>query len=409
MTKLGIGAGFDYKKTHLTGSSPYTSELTVYGVTGAGMLDITQSHDQTFKWGKLSMQNTYTGHDYLSAPDSNILNSRVGLTLNQRYGSTALSYNRSSNTGPGFSSVSQTMGLTNSETIGSKFRSSTQLTYTDSQNTFSNGGTDSSIDRKTFDINLEADQDLKQAQAKFEYQRTIPIGTIQNFVGGTERTPVFSLATDSGRLFGQGVGQFFPLKTSASIGQFGDPQSGADITRDRFDLSFDKASDTKKRFSVDVQGIFSQSFYSDDTAQYVAGTNDTFTYRLGKDTSANLRYNYMRPEGFSPLGIDQTGMSNLLSGDLSIRPARPFCLAFKAATTSFSARKARSAGRRLGFERNTTLTTGFCSEPSPPMTRSLRALQTTALTPPTNPVQRCSASASATTTHVIPGPRSMST
>ncbi|MHB8636254.1 MAG: LPS-assembly protein LptD [Fimbriimonadaceae bacterium] len=323
MTKLGVGAGFDYKATRQTGLSPYTSELTVYGVTGAQMLDITQSHDQTFKWGRVQMQNTYTGHDYLTAPDSNILNSRLSVMLKQRYGSTGLNYNRSSNTGPGFNSLTQTFGFTNSESVASRFRENTQVTYTDSANTFANGTANTSIDRKQIDINFEADEDLKKAAAMVQYQRTVPVGQIQNFVGGTDRTPVISLSTDSNRLFGQGVGRAFPLKTIASIGQFGDPQSGADITRDRLDMSFDKASNPQKRASFDVQGMFAQSFYSDNTAQYVVGTSDTFTYRLGKDTSLNARYNYNRPEGYTPLGIDQSGMSNLLSEDISVRPARP--------------------------------------------------------------------------------------
>ena len=323
MTKLGVGAGIDYKDSHRTGSSPYTSELVVYGVPNIQMLDITQTHDQTFKWGKLSIQNQYTGNDYLTAPNSDILNSRFSLVLNQRYGSTGLTFNRATNHGTGFNSTTQSFGLTNSETIGSQFRETTQVTYTDSASTYSTGTTNSSIDRKEIDINIEADEDLKKAQAELQYQRSIPVGqTSQSFVGGTDRTPVISLSTDSGRLFGQDFGQFFPIKTSASIGQFGDPQSGGDITRDRFDLSFDKASDTRKRASFDIQGVFSQSFYSDNTAQYVVGMNDTFTYRLGRDTALNVRYNFLRPEGYTPLGIDQSGLTNLVSEDLSIRPER---------------------------------------------------------------------------------------
>ncbi|HLK16202.1 MAG TPA: hypothetical protein VKT78_15460 [Fimbriimonadaceae bacterium] len=326
MTKLGVGAGIDYSNTRVGGSSPYNSKLTVYGVTGPGMLDITQSHDQTFKWGKLQMQNTLTSHDYLSAPDSTLLNSRIGLILNQHYGSTGLTYNRSSNHGPGFSSLNQTLGFSNNESFGSSFKESTQVTYTDSTNNFSNGLTNSSIDRKQIDINFEADEDLRKATTSFQVQKTVPIGQVTNFVGGTDRTPVLTLASDSGRLFGQGFGRSFPMKAAASIGQFGDPQSGADITRDRFDWSFDKASDPQKRTSVDIQGVFAQSLYSDNTAQYVVGTNDTLSYRLGRDTSLNFRYNYLRPEGFTPLGIDQTGKSNLLSEDLSVRPLRPLLI-----------------------------------------------------------------------------------
>lgn len=327
MSKLGFGAGFAYRTEHRTGSNPYTSELTVYGVQNIRMLDVTQSHDQSFKWGKVSVQNQYTGNDYLSAPGSQILNSRFSVILNQRYGSTGFNYNRSSNSGTGFNSLNQTFGFTNNESIGSSFHENTQITYTDSASSYTNGSTSSSVDRKSIDVNFDAQEDLHKAQAELQYQRSIPVGqTSQTFVGGTDRTPVISLATDSARMFGQGFGQLFPIKTSASIGQFGDPQSGADITRDRFDVSFDKQTDVKKRFSVDVQGQFAQSFYSDNTAQFLLGTNETFTYRLGRDTAANVRYSYLRPEGYTPLGIDQSGRSNLLSEDLSFRVARPLLI-----------------------------------------------------------------------------------
>lgn len=324
MTKLGFGFGFDYHAQHTTGKSPYDSELTVYGVPNIQMLDVTETHNETFKWGKFNMQNQFTGNDYLSAPGNKILNSQFGLTLNQRYGTTGFNYTRDSNTGSGFDSLNQTFGFTNSESLGTAFRESSQVTYTDSSSSYASGTSNSTIERKEIDVNFEADDDFRKAQAQLQYQREIPVGqSAQNFVGGTDRTPVITLATDSSKLFGQDFGQALPVKTDASIGQFGDPQSGADITRDRFDMSFDKATDPKKRLTFEADGQFSQSFYSDNTAQYVVGTDESLSYRLGRDTSANVRYSYLRPEGFTPLGIDQSGLTSLLSEDLSFRVERP--------------------------------------------------------------------------------------
>jgi hypothetical protein len=45
-------------------------------------------------------------------------------------------------------------------------------------------------------------------------------------------------------------------------------------------------------------------------------------YELGHDTSLNVRYNYLEPEGFTPLTLDRIGRINLATTDLSYRPVR---------------------------------------------------------------------------------------
>ncbi len=90
------------------------------------------------------------------------------------------------------------------------------------------------------------------------------------------------------------------------------------------ELDFTKSADPIKRWHFDTSGQFVQSFYSDDTAEYVVGTSDALSYKLGRDTAINFRYNYLKSEGFTPLGIDQVGASNLISEDISVRPIPSF-------------------------------------------------------------------------------------
>lgn len=321
MTRLGFGIGADYVFAKQTGSSPYASTLSAYGVTGSQTVDLQQSFDQRYKWGQVSLQNSYQGHDYLTSPDNTILNSQFNMSVNQRHGSTSFSFGRSSNVGPGFSSANENFGINNSISYG-QFHATTQINYADSASSYSDGTTTTAVDRKEIDVNLRADADMKKADALLEYQRSIPVGQVENFFGTTDRTPNLTLSTDSQRLFGYEKGSVLPFQTSLQFGQFGDPQTHDEIVRDRFDFSVAKTSDYTKRSGIDFNSLFAQSFYSDDTAQYALGLNTNYHYRLGRDTSFNVRYNYLRPEGFTPLGIDQIGTTNILSEDVSVRPFR---------------------------------------------------------------------------------------
>ncbi len=174
MTKLGAGGGVNYTVAHNSPSGNYKSNITVYGVTGIQMLDIQQTHDQTFKWGTLHVQNSYNGHDYLTAPDNDILNSQATLSLNNRRGQTSFSFSRASNTAPGFDSLQQTFGLSNNETIGTAFKETTQITYTDSANSYASGATQTTSDSKIINVNFNATEDLRKAEATLAYVRSIP-------------------------------------------------------------------------------------------------------------------------------------------------------------------------------------------------------------------------------------------
>jgi LPS-assembly protein len=325
MTLLGIGAGLDYQFNRKTGKNPLTSDVSIYGVTGSQTIDINQAFDQTYGWGRFQMQNSYQGHDYQTAPQNDILNSRESLSFKERGGVTSLSYTTNSNTGPGFDSKQDSFTVAQAYQRG-PLKVSSNATYTDSASTYSTGASTQSVDRKEIDVDIKADEELRKATATLDYVRTIPIGQNTNFFGATDQTPNLVLTTDGQRLFGNKVGLQLPFKTDLAFGQFADPQTQGEVTRDRFDVAFDKNFTQGSRSSLQTSGQFSQSFYSDDTAQYAVGLNTTYSYRLGKDTAFNVRYNYLRPEGYSPLGIDLVGSTNVVSEDVSVRPWKPFLI-----------------------------------------------------------------------------------
>lgn len=321
MTRLGLGLGAQYLYQNLKGKHQFAGDIGVYGVTGARSYDINFDHAMTIGGGKLQMNTSYQANDYLTAPQSKILNSRITYDITNRYGRTGLNFRYSKNGSTGFDSVMQNLGLTNTESIGQKYQFNTTVNFADSASSYGSGTSASSIDNRSVSINYNADDDMKQATASLGYQRTIPIGSIKNFYVGTQQTPVFTLKSDSRRLFGQGFGKDFPFNVQASIGQFGDPISGSAITRDFFSFDATKQlGDAKGVNSLNLQSNFKQGLYSDDTAQYTLGFGAHYTHRLGTDTAFNFDYSYLRPEGFSPLGMDASGKLNLASANLTVRP-----------------------------------------------------------------------------------------
>jgi len=93
------------------------------------------------------------------------------------------------------------------------------------------------------------------------------------------------------------------------------------LQRDRYALEWQGRLGTSARALSPTAGFrwnygFKQTFYNDDTAQYVLQSVAEQTFGLGGRSAFSLRWNYLRPYGFSPLGIDRVGFYNLLSADL---------------------------------------------------------------------------------------------
>jgi LPS-assembly protein len=315
MSKLGTGtgAGIAY------GGGTSNGELTAYQITGqANTLNIANRHEQQFRWGSLSLSNDLQRNNYLSAPGTSLLQNRATLNLPWQGGSSRINYNRSNNESSGFSSSNQTITLSDNR----RWRSGLNTRLDVNHVSTGSRGFGTSNSREQIDLLFHGDRELRRATIGLDYQRSIPIGDVANFFSGSDRTPVVTLASDSRRLFGQSADRFLPFTTELSLGEYQNTSTDGRVTRSAFDFNFRKSDGSSGRLRTEWNGQFKQGLYSDDTAQYILRFGSGITYRTSRDTSINLRYNYLRPYGFTPLSIDRSGRTNIVTLDASARTFR---------------------------------------------------------------------------------------
>lgn len=302
-----FGGDYNYAAKSITGL------LSVYALMGATKtFDLTSQHQQQFKWGSLNLNTNYQQNNFFSSPGTTLLNTRLQLMFPQGRSSSQLAVYQNDSKSAGFESTQRTISLLDNRVFNPRLRSNLDLAWVTNDS--------GSVKQEQVDVHLTGDQDLKKATARFEYQRSIPVGQVENFFSASDRTPLLSLESDSRRLLGKSAPANMPFTTGLSFGEFVDASSRDHIGRQAFSLDFQRLDNTQKRASFTANGRFRQGLYTDGTAQYLLGLGTVFNYRLGSDTGINLRYNYIRPYGFSPLVIDQTGKTNLISADLSYRP-----------------------------------------------------------------------------------------
>ncbi|MFZ4508644.1 MAG: hypothetical protein ACOYON_13195 [Fimbriimonas sp.] len=315
MSKRGVGLGGDYQ--YRTGKLDGRTRIyTVFGTIQT--FSVNNEHQQSFKFGTFSLQNDFQQDNYLTAPGSTTYSTRAQFQLPIRKSdSTRIGFLQQGSRTDGFTNSSMNVSLADQRKFGS-FLTTTDVNWQTSESAY--GTTTSS--RKQVDLRWKGTQDVRFANVSLDYQRQIPIGETQGFFGSSDRTPVLSLQTDSQRLFGPKRGEAFPFRSEFSLGEYFDTTSQSPIGRGNLDFNFQKSDRGKGRIGFDYNGQFRQGLYSDDTAQYVLGLGGTGRYKLGPDTSFNLRYNYLRPYGYSPLIIDRSGKNNYLTADLTVRPIR---------------------------------------------------------------------------------------
>ncbi|MEZ0327896.1 MAG: hypothetical protein ACAH95_18530 [Fimbriimonas sp.] len=324
MTKLGTGLGGDYRYFNRT----MNGLLRAYKIFGkADTLSLSNDHRHEFRWGTLTFNNDYQKNNYLTAPGSTTLNTRAQLVFPQSGGaSTRLSLNQSGSKSGTFDTSNRSIAISDQRSYGRQTRTTLDVNWLQSGSNYQ--GQTQSNDREQIDVRMRANHELKVATATLEYVRTIPVGETQGIFGGSDRTPFVSLTSDARKIFGQRAGEKLPFNTELSFGEFSS-NTGAQqnkISRYNFDMRVNRPDRSDKRLRVDLGGQFRQGMYSDDTAQYTQAANANASYRLGRDTSANFRYNYMRQHGFTPLLIDRTGRTNLFTTDLSYRPTEPLLI-----------------------------------------------------------------------------------
>ena len=325
MTRLGLGLGVDYSYVNHNSAGIGS----IYHITGPGNdWIISNQHRQIFPWGTVKFDIDYEENNYLINPDGTTLNTKLEVALPQgTHGTDTFTITDQLSNSFGYTTDNFTWSWEDQRNWDAKTTSTIDVDYSQNGSTFSGAGTGTSGGNTSqrIDVHIQAQRDLNQAVGSIEYLQNIPIGSspANQFIGTADETPVLTLASDSGKLFGQTFGKDYPFKTSISWGEFED-ESGNPIEREFFDFSFNHTDTSHTRFHIDYNGEFQQGIYSDDLAQYtlIGGTN--IRYDLGTDTGINLRYNYERPYGYSPVAIDQTGQTNYISADINVRPIQPF-------------------------------------------------------------------------------------
>ncbi len=157
---------------------------------------------------------------------------------------------------------------------------------------------------------------LGSANLTLDYNRFLPVGESPTFLGGLERLPEVSLVAPA-----EWWGLSLPdNQIRISAGRYVEGVQTR-LQRDRYGFEWQGRLGTPNPRAQTATGFrwnysFKQTFYSDDTAQYVLQSVAEQSFGLGGRSVFSLRWNYLRPYGYSPLGLDRTGFYNLLSGDL---------------------------------------------------------------------------------------------
>lgn len=118
------------------------------------------------------------------------------------------------------------------------------------------------------------------------------------------RTPDIALTTESERLgnfrlFGSG------FEATGYLGHFEQQPDNLDIYRTGLDLRLPgHVQQFGDRASLRTSARFQQMFFSDGSAQWVGELQSEYYQRLTRSWESRLSFNYMRPNGFSPLRQD---------------------------------------------------------------------------------------------------------
>jgi hypothetical protein len=185
---------------------------------------------------------------------------------------------------------------------------------------------------------LTSNLDYKQQGRAFNLElltstfNTIGSGSAgEGLTGTVQRLPEFRLTTNPQQA--PFLTAFLPRSSQIelSLGDFEESASGTRTERLLFDLDLGTTTKTiTERSSLDYGGSFQQTFYGDDTAEYVLSGNTAYRLRIGAKSSATISYNYLRPYGYSPFLFDAIGRNNLAAFALNYQETRTLQVALAA-------------------------------------------------------------------------------
>ncbi|MDW8105897.1 MAG: TonB-dependent receptor [Armatimonadota bacterium] len=270
-------------------------------------------HAQNFGALQTRWNAEFRRNSYLLFRDNTAWNWRTDWTLPTRVGTTRLGFAESRNRTGTFESLNRNFTIQDTRTFG---RLQTDLSgeYLEQESRFA--GTRRGNRQWNLRGNLRYALE-REVSLQLDFDRFLPVGESRVF-GGLERLPELSLVASA-----RGLG--LPLPQSQlrlSVGRYTEGFQ-ARLTRERYAFEWQgqlgtRASPNELRPRTSWSYRFRQSFYSDDTAQYLLQSVLEQTVPLAQRSRLNLRWNYLRPYGYSPLGIDRVGVYNLLSGELQL-------------------------------------------------------------------------------------------
>jgi hypothetical protein len=307
MERRGFGTGLEHAWTDggFTFYSLYDQERRQNSLTGEF------HHDQRFGNFALTTRADYRANNYLSFGESRALNARAGLAYRDRRNNLRLDFQESRNVNGQYGNENRTIGLTDTRDLGRGFSWTGRINY---RSALTESGGKLLSEREDADVNLGLRYRSTLFDGELSYRRLVPIGDTTNFRPASEQTPVLTLRSDSWRLFR--LGALPKVGIEGEFGQYLDTFTDRRITREALRLQTTRRSGVGRGWSLGYQSEFRQSFYSDDTAQYVLNEGLEARYGLSDEERSQalvLRYRYTRPYGFTPLALDRRGQVNVLS------------------------------------------------------------------------------------------------
>jgi LPS-assembly protein len=311
-------------------------------------------HQQPLGNVQTSWSADYRRNSYLLFADSEAWSVRTDWLLPSSGGQTRLSFSENRNRTGAFEGIQRTLNLSESRTQG-RWRWNLSGDYLESAS-FTGGNRAGGL--RQWNTTASIAYDLSGANLQLEYQRLMPVGGAPTFFGGLERLPELSLTA---------LARWWGLKNldgqlRLSFGRFA--EGGATrLTRERLGFEWQgrlltpREKDSGRRTApASPHGTaftwlysFRQTFYSDNTAQYLLQSVLEQRVGVAPRSSLALRWNYLRPYGYSPLGMDRTGTYNLVSADLRFEVGGGWSLSAVSAYDLLARKRGREAWNPLNL------------------------------------------------------------
>ncbi|NUL83049.1 MAG: hypothetical protein HUU60_10040 [Armatimonadetes bacterium] len=297
MSKKGVGFGLDQQLGSLKANVYALRDQTRGGTT----ITARALHEATVGSILALSSLEYSRNSFLQT--SNAFGMGTALTWKHEGGTARLSARQSANQSGGYTSDSTTISLTETGTA----KDWSWNGNIDFKGFSARSGQTALNDRREYGVGLTVDRTMGRGRAQFEVLRRIPVASSAPFFGGLEKAPQLTYFLPAVKIG--------PTTTSfrGSIGHLAERGSRS-VSGERL---YAEANGSYLPYPSATLGYgLQQSFYSDGTAQYVLRSD--MEQRIGSRGEFALRWNYLRPYGYSPFQFDRSGIYNSLTADLRV-------------------------------------------------------------------------------------------